>query len=101
MLKDLDTVARNAIKEELASLDPLLRNISLPDDGPGGTKTVYEFEGIRLGSPAKSLQGLSCDSPLTLFLGSSAQSIHDSGYYVDGCRGHHDYNLRSSMAAFR
>lgn len=42
LLKDLDTVARNAIREELASLDPLLRNISSEE----GTKAMYEFEGI-------------------------------------------------------
>jgi len=39
LLKDLDTVARNAIKEELSSLDPLLRNTNIPDD-------VLTFEGI-------------------------------------------------------
>ncbi|KAF7305148.1 hypothetical protein MKEN_01230000 [Mycena kentingensis (nom. inval.)] len=42
LLKDLDQFARNGIKEELGSLDPLLRNISLNDGG----KTIYEFDGI-------------------------------------------------------
>ena len=42
LLKELDGVARNAIKDELASLDPLLRNQALPDGG----REQYEFEGI-------------------------------------------------------
>ncbi|KAF8955443.1 hypothetical protein BDZ97DRAFT_1907638 [Flammula alnicola] len=41
LLKDLDTFARNGIKDELASLDPLLRNISMADDG-----ALYDFEGM-------------------------------------------------------
>ena len=43
LLKDLDTFARNGIKDELASLDPLLRNLSVADD-PG--KIMYDFEGM-------------------------------------------------------
>ncbi|KAJ7063540.1 hypothetical protein C8F01DRAFT_81827 [Mycena amicta] len=43
LLKELDQFARNGIKEELASLDPLLRNISLPDEGG---RTIYEFDGM-------------------------------------------------------
>eukprot|EP00914_Ancora_sagittata_P029777 GHVO01059094.1.p1 GENE.GHVO01059094.1~~GHVO01059094.1.p1 ORF type:complete len:147 (+),score=8.67 GHVO01059094.1:40-441(+) len=38
LLKELDQFARAGIKEELASLDPLLRNIKMPDldaTGPG------------------------------------------------------------------
>jgi hypothetical protein len=31
LLKELDQFARTGIKEELASLDPLLRNIKMPD----------------------------------------------------------------------
>ena len=47
LLKDLDAFARNGIKDELASLDPLLRNIKIPDDtGAGGGKIVYDFEGM-------------------------------------------------------
>ncbi|KAG2075865.1 hypothetical protein BDR04DRAFT_1004478 [Suillus decipiens] len=42
LLKELDQVARNGIKDELTSLDPLLRNIASPDDG----KEMYDFEGI-------------------------------------------------------
>jgi hypothetical protein len=33
LLKELDTFARNGIKDELASLDPLLRNIRVDDEG--------------------------------------------------------------------
>ncbi|KJA20290.1 hypothetical protein HYPSUDRAFT_142547 [Hypholoma sublateritium FD-334 SS-4] len=43
LLKDLDAFARNGIKDELASLDPLLRNLSVADD-PG--KIMYDFEGM-------------------------------------------------------
>jgi hypothetical protein len=49
LLKDLDEFARNGIKDELASLDPLLRNISISDDAYGGAgagKVAYDFEGI-------------------------------------------------------
>ncbi|KAH7927064.1 hypothetical protein BV22DRAFT_1032188 [Leucogyrophana mollusca] len=42
LLKDLDVVARNGIKDELASLDPLLRNVAVTDDG----REQYDFEGI-------------------------------------------------------
>ncbi|KAG2114815.1 uncharacterized protein F5147DRAFT_433129 [Suillus discolor] len=42
LLKELDEVARNGIKDELTSLDPLLRNVASPDDG----KEMYDFEGI-------------------------------------------------------
>ncbi|KAL0574578.1 hypothetical protein V5O48_007390 [Marasmius crinis-equi] len=37
LLKELDQFARTGIKEELASLDPLLRNIKMPD---------FDFEGM-------------------------------------------------------
>lgn len=40
LLKELDTLARNSIKDELASLDPLLRNRALPDNG----REQYDFE---------------------------------------------------------
>jgi len=43
LLKELDQFARNGIKDELASLDPLLRNINGPDEGG---RTIYEFEGM-------------------------------------------------------
>jgi hypothetical protein len=50
LLKDLDEFARNGIKDELASLDPLLRNISTAADdaygGAGAGKVAYDFEGI-------------------------------------------------------
>ncbi|KAH7910622.1 hypothetical protein BJ138DRAFT_1152480 [Hygrophoropsis aurantiaca] len=42
LLKELDAVARNGIKDELASLDPLLRNVAVADDG----REQYDFEGI-------------------------------------------------------
>ncbi|TDL27637.1 hypothetical protein BD410DRAFT_782770 [Rickenella mellea] len=45
LLKELDTFARNSIKDELASLDPLLRNVNLD----GNSREVYEFGGIVLG----------------------------------------------------
>lgn len=42
LLKELDMVARNGIREELASLDPLLRNVAGPED----VREQYDFEGI-------------------------------------------------------
>ncbi|THV07973.1 hypothetical protein K435DRAFT_642484 [Dendrothele bispora CBS 962.96] len=46
LLKELDSFARSGIKEELASLDPLLRNIKMPDlDGFGGGRN-YDYEGM-------------------------------------------------------
>ncbi|KAI6007832.1 hypothetical protein EDC04DRAFT_2871650 [Pisolithus marmoratus] len=41
LLKELDAVARNGIKDELASLDPLLRNVTSPVD----VREQYDFEG--------------------------------------------------------
>ncbi|KAK7035773.1 hypothetical protein R3P38DRAFT_605685 [Favolaschia claudopus] len=43
LLKELDQFARNGIKDELASLDPLLRNINIPDEGG---RAIYEFDGM-------------------------------------------------------
>jgi hypothetical protein len=40
-LKELDAFARNGIKDELATLDPLLRNVAVGDDG----REQYDFEG--------------------------------------------------------
>ncbi|KAI5119102.1 hypothetical protein M0805_004872 [Coniferiporia weirii] len=40
LLKELDQFARNAIKDELASLDPLLRNQAVADNG----REQYDFE---------------------------------------------------------
>ncbi|THH21083.1 hypothetical protein EW146_g415 [Bondarzewia mesenterica] len=40
LLKDLDAFARNGIKDELASLDPLLRNVAIPDSA----RATYDFE---------------------------------------------------------
>jgi hypothetical protein len=40
LLKDLNAFARNEIREELGSLDPLLRNLSVVGDERVG----YEFE---------------------------------------------------------
>jgi hypothetical protein len=42
MLKELDQFARAGIKEELASLDPLLRNLKMPDGAAG----LGNFEGM-------------------------------------------------------
>ncbi|KAF5386681.1 hypothetical protein D9615_001917 [Tricholomella constricta] len=44
LLKELDAFARNGIKDELASLDPLLRNLKV-DDGVSA-RSVYDFDGI-------------------------------------------------------
>ena len=41
LTKELDAFARNAIKDELASLDPLLRNVAMGDMG----REQYDFEG--------------------------------------------------------
>jgi len=41
LLKELDAFARNGIKDELVSLDPLLRNVAVADDG----REQYDFEG--------------------------------------------------------
>jgi hypothetical protein len=41
LLKELDAFARNGIKDELASLDPLLRNVAIADDG----REQFDFEG--------------------------------------------------------
>ncbi|KAF8520152.1 hypothetical protein BU17DRAFT_47038 [Hysterangium stoloniferum] len=40
LLKELDQFARNGIKDELASLDPLLRNVAVSDMG----REKYDFE---------------------------------------------------------
>ncbi|KAF8162876.1 hypothetical protein B0H34DRAFT_298434 [Crassisporium funariophilum] len=44
LLKDLDALARNAIKAELASLDPLLRNLGGPAEDGGFS--IYEGEAL-------------------------------------------------------
>ncbi|KAN0075440.1 hypothetical protein V8E55_011463 [Tylopilus felleus] len=41
LLKELDTVARNGIKDELASLNPLLRGVAATED----VREQYDFEG--------------------------------------------------------
>ncbi|KAI0082874.1 hypothetical protein K474DRAFT_1655058 [Panus rudis PR-1116 ss-1] len=40
LLKELDDCARRGIRDELASLDPLLRNVAVPEDG----RDAYDFE---------------------------------------------------------
>jgi len=40
LLKELDDLARTGIRDELASLDPLLRNVTIPDD----PRDLYDFE---------------------------------------------------------
>ncbi|KZT44211.1 hypothetical protein SISSUDRAFT_1013307 [Sistotremastrum suecicum HHB10207 ss-3] len=42
LTKELDAFARNSIKDELASLDPLLRNMAASDF----SKEQYDFEGV-------------------------------------------------------
>jgi hypothetical protein len=44
LLKDLDVFARNSIKDELASLDPLLRNVSVPVGNDDEGRAIYEFD---------------------------------------------------------
>ncbi|KAI9433826.1 hypothetical protein H4582DRAFT_1982773 [Lactarius indigo] len=49
LLKDLDVFARNSIKDELASLDPLLRNVGgwggpVGSGDDGGGRAVYDFD---------------------------------------------------------
>ena len=45
LLKDLDVFARNGITDELASLDPLLRNMD--GLGPaGGSKFIFDYDGM-------------------------------------------------------
>ncbi|KAF8638849.1 hypothetical protein AX17_001907 [Amanita inopinata Kibby_2008] len=48
LLKELDQLARNGIKDELTSLDPLLRNLTGSEDGFMGmnTKTATDSEGL-------------------------------------------------------
>ncbi|TFK43018.1 hypothetical protein BDQ12DRAFT_677193 [Crucibulum laeve] len=48
LLKDLDAFARNGIKDELATLDPLLRNMNVAGDGSSqtGGRITYDFEGM-------------------------------------------------------
>jgi hypothetical protein len=41
LLKELDQFARNAIRDELATLDPLLRNMAVADEG----RETFDFEG--------------------------------------------------------
>ena len=41
LLKELDDFARIGIKEELASLDPLLRNVAVPDEA----REQYDYDG--------------------------------------------------------
>jgi len=40
LLKELDDCARQGIRDELASLDPLLRNVAVPDEG----RDTHDFE---------------------------------------------------------
>ena len=46
LLKDLDSLGRNGIKTELASLDPLLLGTGDELPGPGQGGAAYEFEQI-------------------------------------------------------
>lgn len=41
LLKELDDCARQGIRDELASLDPLLRNVAVPED----SRELYDYEG--------------------------------------------------------
>ena len=47
LVKELDGLAKSAIKAELESLDPLLKNMGLPDGGGGGGGGGEDFEGGR------------------------------------------------------
>ncbi|KDR81854.1 hypothetical protein GALMADRAFT_221725 [Galerina marginata CBS 339.88] len=47
LLKELDDLARAGIKDELSSLDPLLRNISIDGSGLGPSgQVLYDFDGM-------------------------------------------------------
>lgn len=41
LLKELDEIARGGIKDELASLDPMLRNVVVLDD----SREQYDYDG--------------------------------------------------------
>ena len=41
LLKELDDCARAGIKDELASLDPLLRHVAVPEEAREG---MFEFD---------------------------------------------------------
>ena len=41
LLKELDTLARQCIRDELASLDPLLRNMALLEEG----REPFDYDG--------------------------------------------------------
>lgn len=44
LLKELDSIARNAIKDELSSLGPLLRNLGVGSAGDGYAGLAFDFE---------------------------------------------------------
>lgn len=44
LLKDLDQLARNGIRDEFASLDPLLRNLTSFDEPPLTANGKFGFE---------------------------------------------------------
>ncbi|KAG8691515.1 hypothetical protein FRC09_011596, partial [Ceratobasidium sp. 395] len=43
LLKELDTIARDSIRDELSSLDPLLRNITFP---PASSEVKWNFDAL-------------------------------------------------------
>jgi len=45
-LKELDELARAGIKEELASLDPLLRSLGGEGTGITSQQILFDFEGM-------------------------------------------------------
>lgn len=44
LLKELDTMARESIRDELSSLDPLLRNLGLSIPNEGAAGLAFDFE---------------------------------------------------------
>lgn len=44
LLKELDAMARESIKDELSSLDPLLRNMGLSIPAEGAAGLAFDFD---------------------------------------------------------
>lgn len=44
LLKELDSIARNAIKDELSSLGPLLRNLGVGPTGDNYAGLAFDFD---------------------------------------------------------
>ncbi|KAG8217245.1 hypothetical protein J3R82DRAFT_5334 [Butyriboletus roseoflavus] len=73
LLKELDTVARNGIKDELASLDPLLRGVAETED----VREQYDFEGNNASHLAIVFSDFSASMPTNNVQVLLAQDIPD------------------------